>query len=121
MPRMEARRMMTTLPERFVLQPHEIIHHAGGDQQPEDGEELALGEQVGLAGLPDGVGDLGHALVHRQGLGLLVLDQAEHRPDQADHKPQIHQRDAADAAQAAEIHRRQVRNYDVRFAGVNAR
>ena len=54
------------------------------DQHPEDGEELALGEQVGLAGFPDHVGDLGHALVHRQGLGLHVLHQAEHGADGAD-------------------------------------
>jgi hypothetical protein len=35
-----------------------VIDHAAGDQHPEDGEELALREQVGLAGFPDGVGDL---------------------------------------------------------------
>src|ERR1019366_537769 len=81
-------------------QANEIIDHAASDQQPEDGEEFALGEEVGLAGLPDGVGNLGHAVVHGQGLGLLVLHEAEDRPDQADHDPHIHQADAADAAQA---------------------
>ena len=59
--------------------------------------------------------------MHRQGLRLLVLHQAEDGPDEADQNPQIHQRDAADAAQAVEMHRRQIRDYDVRFAGINAR
>src|ERR1039458_5409531 len=101
-------------------QTNEIINHASGDQQPKDGEELALGEKVGLAGLPNGVGDLCHAVVDGQGLSLLVLNQAENRADQADHEPQIHQVHAADPAQPVKMHRRQIRYYDVRFAGVNA-
>src|ERR1035437_8011470 len=58
--------------------------------------------------------------MHGQGLGLLVLNQAESGADQADQNPQIHQVDAADPAQAVKMNRRQIRDYDVRFAGVNA-
>ena len=72
--------MTTTLPRLFAFQDLEIEKHAGGDQQPEDGEEFALLEQIGFAGLPDGVGDVGHGLMHRQRLGLPVLHQAEAAP-----------------------------------------
>ena len=58
--------------------------------------------------------------MHRQRLGLLVLDQAEDRADGADHDAQIHQRHAADAAQAVELHLSQVGNFDVRFTGLRA-
>ena len=104
MPRIEASRMTITWPSGVVLQNTEVEDHAGGDQHPEDGQELALREQVGLAGFPNGVGNLGHALMHRQGLGLLVLHNAEQGADGADDDAQHHQGVAADAAQAVELH-----------------
>ena len=50
--------MIDDVAEAVALQHLEVVDHAGGDQHPEDGEELALLEQVGLAGLPDDVGDV---------------------------------------------------------------
>ncbi len=98
----------------------EVVDHARGDQQPEDREKFALGEQVGFARLPDGVRNLAHALVDRQGLGLFVLDQAEYRADETDQDAEIHQRGTADAAQPVEFHLREVGDFNVCFAGSHA-
>jgi hypothetical protein len=38
---------------REVEQEPEVDHHDRRDEGPEDGEELPLGDEVGLAGLPD--------------------------------------------------------------------
>ena len=91
-----------------------------GDQYPEDDQELALLEQVSLAGLPDDVGDAAHGLVHRQGLGLLVLDPAEDGANGAHHDAEIHQPQAAHASQTIKFDLRQVRNMNIRLAGVSA-
>jgi len=93
------------LAQSLVLQAHEVVGHAGGDQQPQYGEEFALSEQVRLAGLPNGVGNLGHALMHREGFGLLVLHQPESGANETDHEAQIHQRCTAHAPQPVELHR----------------
>ena len=50
-----------------------------GDEDLEDGDELALRDQVGLAGLVDQLRDLAHRPVHRQVLQLVEDDQAEQR------------------------------------------
>ena len=50
----------------------------------EDQDELALGDQVGLAGLVDQLRDLAHRPVDRQVLELAVDDQAEDQPEDAD-------------------------------------
>ena len=80
---MEAEQNDDDVAEGFrACRAEEIINHAAGDQHPEDGEEFALGEQIGFAGFPDDVRNLGHALMHRQRLGLKVLQQAEDRADE---------------------------------------
>ncbi|MPN07240.1 hypothetical protein SDC9_154506 [bioreactor metagenome] len=62
---------------RMLGQKTEVHHHARPNEQPEDGQEFALGEEIGFAGLIDAMGDLCHALMNRQGLGLEVLDNTE--------------------------------------------
>ena len=59
--------------------------------------------------------------MHRQGLGLKVLHQAEDRADEADHQAQVHQRGAVHAAQPVKLHLGQIGNVDVGFTGKNAR
>jgi hypothetical protein len=44
------------------LQQLEIINHADGDEKPERREKFSLLQQVGLARLPDDVGNVAHAL-----------------------------------------------------------
>jgi hypothetical protein len=58
----------------------EVHHHDDRDEGPEEGEELALGDEVGLAGLVDELGDLEHRPVHRQ---LLEMRRDEEAEDQA--------------------------------------
>jgi hypothetical protein len=57
--------MMITFMAREVLEPAEVEHDDRPDEDLEDQDELALGDQVGLAGLVDQLGDLAHRLVHR--------------------------------------------------------
>ena len=62
----------------------EVHDHDGRDEDPQDQDELALGEQVGLARLVDQVRDLEHRPVHRQLLELHVDDQPEHDAQRRD-------------------------------------
>ena len=101
---------------RVFLENLEVVDHAGRDQQPEDHEEFALRPEVGLAGFPNRVGNVCHALMCRQGLGLRVLHEAEHRAEHAYDEAEIHQRGAAHAAQSVEFYHRQVRDFDVGLA-----
>jgi len=102
---------------RIVREDAEVIDHAGPDQHPEDGEKLALGEQVGLAGFPDHVGDAGHGGVHLQGLGLGVLHQAEDGADGAHQNAEVHQVDAAHPAETVKMNVGEVGDLDVSLAG----
>ena len=99
----------------------EVVHHAGADQHPEDREELALREQVGLAGLPDHVGNAGHRGVHLQRLRLRVLHDAEDRADRADQDAQVHQRHATQPAQAVKVNVSEIGDLDVGFARAQRR
>ena len=67
-----------------VLQDPEVEDDDHRDEQLQDHEELALGDQVRLAGLVDQLGDLTHRLVHGQVLELRVDDQAEGQAQEAD-------------------------------------
>ena len=58
-------------PERLeVLQEAEVDDDDRADEDLQDQQELALLDQVRLAGLVDQLGDLAHRRVHRQGLQL---------------------------------------------------
>ena len=62
----------------------EVGDHHGADEQLEDQQELALLNQVGLAGLVDDRRDVGHRLVDRQVLHRRVGPEAEQQPQHAD-------------------------------------
>ena len=67
-----------------VQQEPEVEDDDDADEDLEDQDELALGDQVRLAGLVDQLGDLPHRLVHGQVLELAVDDEAEDQPEDAD-------------------------------------
>ena len=77
-------------------------------------DELALGDQVLLAGLEDELGDLEHRLVHRQRLELHVLHEAEGQPEHRDDDAAHQQRAAVDAHEQLGI---ELRQDEVRFVG----
>ena len=84
----------------------EIIHDAECNEYPESDEELALLENVSLAGFPDGVGNGQHLAVCRQVLGLDVLYVAEDHADDAHQEPEVENGHPADCSAAdGEIHR----------------
>ena len=93
-----------------------IIDHTRANQDPQDGEELALGEQVRLARFPDHVGDAGHRGVDLKRLGLRVLQDAEDRANRTDCDAEVHQRQTADATQAVKMNVGEVRDFDVGLA-----
>ena len=77
----------------------EVERDDGADEQPENQQELALLNQVGLARLVDELGDLAHRRMHRHVLQLRVDDQAEEQPERADDQAAEQQRVAVDAAE----------------------
>ena len=70
------------------------------DEDPQDQEELALRDQVRLAGLVDQLRDLAHRLVHRQVLELREDHQAEREAEDAHEQAPLEQRAAGHAAEA---------------------
>ena len=52
-------------------------------------EEFTLLEKIGLAGFPNGLGNIQHGLVRRQILGLHILHDTENQTDQADNQANI--------------------------------
>ena len=64
--------------------PPEIDGDDRADEQPEHQEELALLQQVGLAGLVNQLGDLEHRAVDGQALELPVDQQAEQQAERRD-------------------------------------
>jgi hypothetical protein len=100
-----------------VVREHaEVIDHAPANEDPKDGEELALREQVGFAGFPNRVRDGGHRRVHGEGLGLLILDETKDGADEAEHDAEVHQGESAHATEAVEPNLAQVRDVDIGFA-----
>ena len=79
----------------------EVGDHDDRDEGPEERDELDLGDQVGLAGLIDQLGDLEHGLVHREVPDLGVLHEAEADAEQADDQPDQQQVVARHAQEAA--------------------
>ena len=96
---------------REVLQDAEVDDDDDPDEQLQDGEELALLEQVGLARLVDQLGDLAHRAVDRQRLQLRVDHQAEHQAEQADPETQHQEGAPVDAHELglAEVGQHQAR------------
>ena len=71
-----------------------------GDEDPEQSKELALLQQVGLAGLPDELGDLPHRPVGRQPAHPEEDDETEDQTQCADDQSERKQVAAADAVEA---------------------
>ena len=85
-------RMMTTrspvLPVIRLAQGAEVDPDHDGDEHPEQDQEMALLGQVGLAGLPDQLGDVLHRLVGGQLADLEEDDEAEEQTQAADDQAQ---------------------------------
>ncbi len=81
------------LVDREVLQHAEVQRDDRADEDLENEDELALRDQIRLAGLVDQLGDLAHRLVHGHVLELRVdhdaEDQAERADDQAAHEQRV--------------------------------
>ena len=94
-------------------QPSEVRQDDDRDERPQDHQELALRDQVGLAGFVDQVGDVAHGLVDRHVLELQADRQAEDQAEGAE--------DEADGQQLVAVHaekadRRQIGELQVGFA-----
>ena len=63
----------------------------------QDEEELALREEIGLAGFPDQFRNIPHRLMHGQIAQLLVSEQAEQQAQRADAQARHQQGAAVDA------------------------
>ncbi len=83
-----------------VLEEPEIEHHDEADEHLEDEDELALCNEVGLAGLVDEFRDLPHGSVHGKVLELPVDDQTEEQAKQAHEESRLQQRPGVDTAEA---------------------
>ena len=78
--RLKARMTGTVTPialARYGSQPSEIGDDDDRYEGPKDEDELALGDQVGLAGFVNEFGDLAHGAMDRQVLELHVNRQSE--------------------------------------------
>ena len=78
--------------EGELLQEEEVDEDDGPDEQLEDHQELALLDQVGLAGLVDQLRDLPHRLVDGHVLQLRVDHQPEAKAQRGDHEADHEQR-----------------------------
>ena len=94
-------------------QPSEVSQDDDRDEDPQDQQELALGDQVGLAGLVDQLGDLEHRLVDRHVLELHVNRQAEQQAEDAEEQAD---REQLVAVHAEKADRRQIGQLQAGFA-----
>ena len=103
-------RMMIAVRDAVVPQHAEVEDHDDADEDFQQQDELALGLQVGLAGLVDQLRDLAHRAMHGQVLELDVHDEAEEQPEDADDQA-AHQQGAAVHAEerdAAEVRQHEI-------------
>jgi len=75
------------LPARLAKAVREVQHDDDADERLENEEELALRDQIGLAGLVDQLGDLAHRRVHGKAPQLREDDDPEQEPERADDQP----------------------------------
>ena len=98
---------------RHRRQPAEVQRDNDRDENPEQKNELALRDQIGLAGLIDQFGNFAHRAMNRQVLQLHIDRQAEQQAadaeEQSDHQKGM-------SVHAEKIHGRQIRQYQVGFA-----
>ncbi len=94
-------------------QPSEVSQDDDRDERPQDHQELALGDQVGLAGFVDQVGDVAHGAMDRHLLELEANRQPKEQSKGAE--------DEADGEQLVPVHpekadRREIRELQAGFA-----
>ena len=82
---------------RHRRQHAEIEHDDDGDEEPQDQQEFALGDQVGLAGLVNQLGNLEHGTMHGHLPQAGVNDQAEAQAEDAEQDADHQQAMAVDA------------------------
>ena len=100
-------------PERLVVLQHaEVQHHRRADEHLEDEDELPLRDQIRLAGFVDEFRNLQHRRVHRQVLEAGERHEPEEQAQHADDQTGAEQRAPVDAVK---LHRRQIRQLQVRF------
>ena len=104
----------------FVFEDLEIEKDAARDQQPQPGEEFSLLQQIRFARFPNHARDVAHGFMHRQIFRPPILHQSKNRADGAHDDAQIHQRQAAHAAQPVKLHLLEAGDFQVRFARVQA-
>ncbi len=95
-----------------MLEHAEVQRDDDPDEELEDQDELALRDQVRLAGLVDQLGDRSHRLVHGHVLEPRVDRETEQESEGADHQPADEERAAGNAEKR---HRIQVRNDEIGF------
>ena len=105
--------MISDLVERHVPQPAEVDDDDGADEDLEQQDELALRDQVGLAGLVDQLGDLAHRAMHGHVLELVVGHDPEHETESAHQQPAEEERVTVGPQEGLG---REVGNDQVRFA-----
>ncbi len=84
-----------------------------GNERPQDQDEAALGDEIGLARLVNQLGHFEHRRVHRQILELHVRGQAEEQAERAHQQPPHQQLAAVDAP---EFRARHVGQHQVHLA-----
>ena len=99
----------------LVFEQHaEVEHDDDGDEDPEQEQEFALLDQVGLAGLPDQLGDLCHGTVDGKVFQAAVNNQSKEQPKDAEQNAE-HQ--AGVATDAEELDLREVGKLQIGLAG----
>ncbi len=106
-------RMIATFSAVHVLEHAEVDHHDGADEELEEKDELALRDEIRLAGLVNELGDVPHRLVHRQVLEPGEDHEAERESAHAHEQARHQQRAGVDAM---ELHGPEVRQDQIRFA-----
>ena len=86
-----------------VPQEAEVQDHDHADERLEEQQELALLDEVGLAGLVDQVRDLRHRPVHREPLDRRHLEEPEGQPRDAHEEADQEQRMAADSQELGRV------------------
>jgi hypothetical protein len=99
-------------------QPAEVEENDSSDEEPENHQELALLQEIGLAGLVDELGDLEHRPVNGHVLELAIDEQPEQHAEGADEDADHQQLIARDAL---ERDRREVRKAKIGFPAVRSR
>ena len=94
-------------------QPSEVSQNHHRDECPQDHQELALRDHVGLAGLVDQLGDLAHGAMDRQVLELHVNGEAEEQSEAAEQDS--NQQDVV-SVHAQEADRGEIGNLQAGFA-----